>query len=105
MMTPPADLEAFAVGFSLTEGIVGDAADVTGVSVVRYSRGIELQIEIPPQRAAAVATSSRRLSGRTGCGICGRESVEQGLRTLPILRGHVCIEATAVTLAMHELAR
>jgi len=104
MMTTPADLEDFAVGFSLTEGIVGDAADVTGVSVVRYSRGIELQIEIPPQRAAAVATSSRRLSGRTGCGICGRESVEQVLRTLPIVRGDVCIEASAVTLAMHELA-
>jgi len=104
MMTTPADLEDFAIGFSLTEGIVNRASDVTGVAVVRYSRGVELQIDVAPELAAAAATNRRRLSGRTGCGICGMESVEQVLRTLPPVRDDTHIAATAVTRAMRELA-
>src|ERR1700736_5663349 len=69
MMATPADLEDFAVGFSLTEGLVSDVSDVTRVSVVRHRRGIELQIEVSAELAAAAGTQSRRLSGRTGCGI------------------------------------
>jgi FdhD protein len=104
MMATPADLEDFAIGFSLTEGIVDRAADVTGVSVVRYSRGIELQIELAPALATGAARTSRRLSGRTGCGICGMESVEQVLRAVPNVHDDSCIDAAAVTRAMRELA-
>jgi FdhD protein len=72
MMATPSDLEDFAIGFSLTEGIVRDVSCITRVSVVRYSRGIELQLEVPAAMAASADARSRRLSGRTGCGICGR---------------------------------
>jgi FdhD protein len=105
MMATPADLEDFAVGFSLTEGVVGDAADITGVSVVRHRRGIELQIELSAELAAAAGTQSRRLSGRTGCGICGSAEVDRVLRELPRVRSGVRVETAAVTRAMHALAR
>jgi FdhD protein len=104
MMATPADLEDFAIGFSLTEGMVRDASDIVGVSVVRYGRGIELQLEVPAEVAAAAGTRSRRLSGRTGCGICGTASVEEVLRDLPTVQSDAGVDPEAVTCAMRELA-
>ena len=105
MMATPADLEDFAVGFSLTEGLVGDASDIAGVSVVRHGRGIELQIELSAELAAAAGTQSRRLSGRTGCGICGSAEIDRVLRELPSVRRGAGVEPSAVTCAMRALAR
>jgi FdhD protein len=105
MMATPADLEDFAVGFSLAEGLVGQASDITGIAVVRHRRGIELQIEVPADLAAAAGTQSRRLSGRTGCGICGSAEVDRVLRQLPTLRRGAGVETSAVTRAMRALAR
>jgi FdhD protein len=105
MMATPADLEDFAVGFSLTEGIVADAAEIAHVEVVKYSRAIELQIDVPPATAATVGgTRTRRLSGRTGCGICGTEEVDRVLRELPVLHNDLTIESAAIVRAMYELA-
>ncbi|MDB4882180.1 MAG: fdhD [Gemmatimonadetes bacterium] len=104
MMATPADLEDFAVGFAVTEGIVRSASDIARVSAVRYSRGVELQIEIPAALATALATRNRRLPGRTGCGICGASSVDEVLRELPPVRSETPIAASAVTRAMRELA-
>jgi len=80
MMCTPADLEDLAVGFSVTEGIVGAADDVRRVDVVRHSRGIELQIEIPAADADRVASRGRAISGRTGCGLCGVDAIDDVLR-------------------------
>jgi FdhD protein len=104
MMATPADLEDFAVGFSLTEGIVDRARDVERVTVVRYDRGIELQIEVPADVAARSGTRSRRLSGRTGCGICGTDDVDRVLRELPRVAWPARFEAGAVLRAMRELS-
>jgi FdhD protein len=104
MMATPADLEDFAVGFSVTEGIVRQPSDITRVTVIRHSRGVELQMEIPATLAAEAAARSRRLSGRTGCGICGASSIDDVLRELPTVAGGARIEAAAVTRAMRELA-
>jgi FdhD protein len=79
MMCTPADLEDFAVGFTVTELIAG-AADISRVDVVKYAQGIELQIEIPAAAADALATRARALVGRTGCGLCGVEVIADALR-------------------------
>ncbi len=102
MMATPADLEDFAVGFSLTEGLIDRADAVQSVAVVRYSRGIELQIETSAEVAAG--TRSRRLSGRTGCGICGKADVEEVLRALPRVESSARFSAAAIARAMSELA-
>jgi FdhD protein len=104
MMATPADLEDFAVGFSLTEGLVESAAQIMGITVVRYSRGIELQLDVPAEVAAGAGTRSRRLSGRTGCGICGTESVDQVLRELPSISSSARFAGEAIGRAMQELA-
>jgi FdhD protein len=104
MMATPADLEDFAIGFSLTEGIVDRARDVERVTVVRYDRGIELQLEVPPDVAARSGARSRRLSGRTGCGICGTDDVDRVLRELPHVAWPARFEPSAVRRAMRELS-
>jgi FdhD protein len=103
MMATPSDLEDFAIGFSLTEGIVRRSSDISAVSFVRYARGIELHIEIPTELSAAVRERQRRLAGRTGCGICGASSVDDVLRELLPVRTGLSIEASAITRAMNEL--
>lgn len=87
MMCTPSDLEDFATGFTLTEGIA-DAASVRRIDVVRYSKGIELQIEIPPGAAESLAARGRAMTGRTGCGLCGVEVIEEALRDVrPVSSG------------------
>ena len=102
MMATPSDLEDFAIGFSLTEGLIDRADEVTSIAVVRYSRGVELQLETSVEVASE--TRRRRLSGRSGCGICGMEDVEQVLRALPSVVSGTRFAASAISRAMRELA-
>lgn len=80
MMATPADLEDFAVGFSVSEGIVDTAADVAIVDVLAVDAGISLQLRVPQAVADALETRARTLSGRTGCGLCGSESLAAAIR-------------------------
>jgi FdhD protein len=80
MMATPADLEDFAYGFTLTEGIVGDASAIEGVEVVEFEEGVDLQIDLAMDASEALARRRRRMAGPVGCGLCGIESIEQALR-------------------------
>ncbi len=83
MMATPADLEDFAVGFTLSEAIVSSAGEMADVRVERYSQGIEVQITLPAPAADALAARGRQLVGRTGCGLCGVETIAEVLRPTP----------------------
>jgi FdhD protein len=80
MMGTPADLEDFAVGFSLTEEIVGAESEISRLDVVRHAQGIELQLAIPEQAARRLESRGRQLVGQTGCGLCGVATVAEALR-------------------------
>jgi formate dehydrogenase assembly factor FdhD len=80
MMCTPADIDDFALGFSLTEEIVTRADAVASIRPVRYSGGIEVDIAIPATAAAALADRGRALVGRTGCGLCGVTTIADALR-------------------------
>src|SRR5262249_47710974 len=75
MMATPQDLEDFALGFSITEELIAQPAELERVELVRYSQGIEIQAQVTAEREAAIAERTRLLTGRTGCGICGADSV------------------------------
>ena len=83
MMATPADLEDFALGFSLTEGIIGSAAEVAGIEVVAEGPGIDVQITLADDAADALRTRRRHMAGPVGCGLCGIESIEQAMRPVP----------------------
>lgn len=71
MMTTPSDLEDFAVGFSLTEGVIRQRDDIRGIRIQPDERGIRLAIDLVPNRLHEHLARRRALSGRTGCGLCG----------------------------------
>jgi len=75
MMATPIDLEDFVLGFSLTEELIRTPADLLSLEIVRYSQGIEIQVTVSPECDAVIAGRTRRLTGRTGCGICGSDSI------------------------------
>lgn len=77
MLATPQDLEDFALGFSLTEGILQDKSELYGVEVQPKKNGIELHLEIASERFVLLKQHRRNLTGRTGCGLCGTESLEQ----------------------------
>src|SRR5260221_8374594 len=83
MMATPRDLEDFAVGFSVTEELIRSPADLEAIEVVKYSQGIELQTAVAKECEAVIAARTRRLVGRTGCGICGSGPIGAGGKTLP----------------------
>jgi FdhD protein len=105
MMASPADLEDFAIGFSLTEELVASPADVLGIEIQRYSLGIELQIQVPVATAQAISGKARSLTGRTGCGICGSSTIEGTLKTLHPVEGGGPFAPTAIHGALDELAQ
>ena len=76
MMLTPADLEDFAYGFSLTEGVIETASDIRGVRPEPQSGGIALRIDLKPSRLHAHLARKRALAGRTSCGLCGIEDFE-----------------------------
>lgn len=104
MMATPSDLEDFAVGFSLTEELIGTPADVRDIEIARYSRGIEITLTVPPDCEAVVTSRERRMQGRTGCGICGADSVTAVLKTLHRVPDGTTVPAAAIHRALAALA-
>jgi FdhD protein len=80
MMATPADLEDFALGFSLTEDLIRGPSDLKRVEVIQYSQGIEIQATVSKECEEVIAGRTRRMTGRTGCGICGSDSIAAVLR-------------------------
>ncbi|MBB4133075.1 formate dehydrogenase accessory sulfurtransferase FdhD [Xanthomonas sp. 3075] len=103
MMATPKDLEDFALGFSLSEGIVAHAQDLRVLAVETFLEGASLQIEIPPERAAALDQRRRNLDGRSGCGVCGNESIEAVLRVPPVVQSSLQIDVEALARALDAL--
>ncbi|AWK44370.1 MULTISPECIES: formate dehydrogenase accessory sulfurtransferase FdhD [Photorhabdus] len=83
MMASPKDLEYFAIGFSLSEGIIESQHEIRSIDIVAHCRGgIELQIELSSRRFAGLKERRRNLAGRTGCGICGAEQLSDIFRPI-----------------------
>ncbi len=79
MMATPQDLEDFAFGFALSEGIVADAAELQLIEALPRGPGIALHLAIPSPRFEALQARRRQLPGRSGCGLCGAETLEQAI--------------------------
>ena len=80
MLATPQDLEDFALGFSLSEGILQDKSELYDVEIVVQEHGIELRLDVATECFVKLKEKRRNLVGRTGCGLCGAESLEQALR-------------------------
>ena len=100
MMASPTDLADFAVGFSLTEGVVETPSEILAIAERALPRGRELAVTIVESRALALAARRRALAGRTGCGLCGVDSIAEALRPIPRLATAARIPAAAIDRAV-----
>ncbi len=94
------DLEDFALGFSLTEGIVDKVSDIYTIELVPSCHGVELHIELPNRCFERLKRARRALAGRTGCGICGAQSLEHVTRELSIVEDTTQLSYQAVEKAL-----
>ncbi len=83
MMASPLHLEDFALGFSFTEGLIDKPSQLFGIEVVHQPNGIELQLDVAAQVEAQLKERRRSMAGRTGCGLCGADSLNQVKLQLP----------------------
>ncbi|MGV6988541.1 formate dehydrogenase accessory sulfurtransferase FdhD [Testudinibacter sp. P80/BLE/0925] len=103
MMCSPADLADFALGFSLAEGIIDQASDIYSLDVVNVRNGIEVQIEMASRCFMALKQKRRTLAGRTGCGLCGVEQLQQVTRPLTALEHTLQFDLSKLNGCLQQL--
>jgi len=103
MLATPVNLEDYAVGFTVSEGLVAHPGEIQSVEVVPQSDAIELRIGIVAERFAQLLQRRRNLTGRTGCGLCGTESLEQAIRPVPALSQSLHISVADLHAALAQL--
>jgi FdhD protein len=103
MLASPADLEDFATGFSLTEGIVHHRSEIEDLTIVAQEHGVELRMWLAPERAELADTRRRRLAGPSGCGLCGVESLTDAVRPPLRVTSMARFDARSIEAAMAAL--
>ncbi len=103
MLATPMDQEDFALGFGLSEGIFDRQANLYDCEVDACAEGLTVHLEVSSRSFARLRAMRRTLAGRTGCGVCGTESLAQVLRPLPRVVAGQVIHSTAITRAMDGL--
>ena len=103
MMATPVDLKDFAVGFSLTEGIIDRASDIYDCEVILLENGMRVAMEISSECFARLKERRRNMAGRTGCGLCGVDSLSQVRRALKPVRKTSEISCMSIQTALNNL--
>ena len=83
MMGTPQNLRDFAIGFSLSEGIVQSPDEIESLDIVELDDGIELRMWLAPAKAELISERRRHIAGPTGCGICGIDSIAEAVGLRP----------------------
>jgi FdhD protein len=104
MMATPQDLEDFAYGFSLTEGVVTSTDEIARLEIIEEDLGIELRMWLAEPHGTAYGERRRHLAGPTGCGLCGIESLAEAMRTPGVVSSKVTFHPDDIMAALAALA-
>lgn len=106
MMASPADLEDFALGFSLTEGIISSREEIESVEIEDLGAGIDIQIRLRDAANTRFQARRRRLAGPVGCGLCGIESIEEAIRSVDAVgRSRLSISSEDIVRSVRLLSK
>jgi FdhD protein len=100
MMGTPSDLQDFAIGFSLTEEVIGRPADIESLEILYLDDGIEARMWLKPEASKRQRTRRRSIVGPTGCGLCGAESIAQALKPVRTLRSSLTVKPSDLVNVM-----
>ena len=104
MLATPLDLEDFALGFGLTEGLLAKPDELHGVEVLPDPAGVRVEMEVSSACFARLKDKRRSMAGRTGCGLCGTESLDQVEPPLsPLASCDTPLAPAAVAAALREV--
>ena len=103
MMVTPLDLEDFALGFSISEGIIESPAQLLSLEIRAEDKGFILAMKISEERFSCMLHRKRNLTGVTGCSLCGIESLEEAVRPLPPVRGDAHIPFQSIYKAYENI--
>ncbi|SCY32321.1 formate dehydrogenase accessory sulfurtransferase FdhD [Microvirga guangxiensis] len=104
MMASPADLEDFALGFSLSEGVIAAPDDLVSTEIIEHETGCEIRMWLSERRSASYQMRRRALAGPIGCGLCGVESLAEVERPLPSITSELQVSPEAIAGAMENLS-
>jgi len=105
MMATPQDLIDFATGFSLTEGLITNANEIEAITLQPLDLGIDVQIDLNTNQRAAFQARRRHMAGPVGCGLCGIESIEAAMRSLPRLDSDLRVAVSDIGRAVAALSQ
>ena len=103
MLATPADLEDYAVGFTLSEGLVANMDEIRGVTVTYGQGAADVHISVAWERFTALLQRRRNLAGRTGCGLCGAETAADAIREVAAVPAGVSVSSAQLHQAIEEL--
>ncbi len=103
MLATPADLEDFGTGFSLAEGIVARASEIHDIDTAHHADGIEVRMQVSNRAFEALKARRRSLAGRTGCGLCGADSLVQVSREVKPVAARPSVDEAAIHRAFVAL--
>ena len=104
MMGTPQDLHDFAVGFSLSEGVVASAAEIQSFEAVEFDDGVELRMWLAPDKAEGISARRRQIAGPTGCGLCGIDSISEAVKPAAIVGAGRAFTPEQIMAAMAALS-
>ena len=104
MLATPADLEDFAVGFTLSEGLVERPDEIRSVEVTYGAEAADVKITVAWERFSGLLQRRRNLTGRTGCGLCGAETAEEAIRELQRVGPGPTVSTAGLHEAIEQLA-
>jgi len=106
MMATPADLRDFAIGFTLTEGIIAAPDEIEAIEVEEAGLGVDIQIRLKDSANTRFESRRRRLAGPVGCGLCGIESIDEAMRSVPgVAQSKLALSEADITQAVRLLSR
>jgi len=105
MLATPQDLEDLGVGFTFTEALVDTPGEIRGVEAAMLDDACELRLTIAPERFSALLLRQRNLTGRTGCGLCGTETLAEAIRRPAPVGAGVTIGAAELHAALKDLQK